>query len=281
MPKSLHNTLLTTLALLLLIATPVATTAQAITLNGTATLPQVEAGSDPTGPSTADGNSAPGSTASLCNRGDEQSPINIDTVYPYLLDYRKNTAYPTRITAPRLRFVMFPTPLDLTREADGIRVHVTSGSYTRVNRERYELEDIRFRTPSEHLINGHRYPAEIQFLHHHDNALAIFSIFVEEGSSANPVLTEILNNAPHLVGETNSFRRRRIDTALLLPGSKGFFTYSGSLSSPPCTEQVRRFVMKDPIRASREQLLALRGLAGDNARPIQAIGERMVLQTSY
>ena len=116
---------------------------------------------------------------------------------------------------------------------------------------------------------------------HHDNAKAVFSVFIEEGSNANPVLSEILNNAPRRVGETSTYRRRRIDTALLLPGNKGFYVYDGSMSSPPCTEQVRHFVMKTPIQASREQLLALRGLAGDTARPVQSIGDRMVLQTPY
>ena len=132
---------------------------------------------------------ADASPASLCNDGSEQSPINIDTVYPYRLDYQRNPAQPSRIDPPRLRFVMFPTALALTREADGVRARITSGSYTRVNRERYELSDIRFRTPAEHLVNGHRYPVEIQLLHRHNNALAIFSVFVEEGNTVNPVLS--------------------------------------------------------------------------------------------
>lgn len=218
---------------------------------------------------------------SLCDSGTHQSPIDITTVYPYRWDYHKNQAYPTKVTAPRLRFVMFPSSLEVSRESDGVSTHITSGSYTRVNRDRYDLQEIRFRTPAEHLINGYRYPAEIQFLHHHDDAQAIFSVFVQEGGTANPTLREILNNAPHQVGETNTFRRRRIDTALLLPGSKGFFVYDGSLSTQPCNEQVTRFVMKNPIRATREQILALRGLSGKTARPVQPLGERTVLQTAY
>ena len=224
---------------------------------------------------------SPKATPSLCDNGSQQSPIDIQTVYPYRWEYHNNQTYPTRIEAPRLRFVMFPSSLEVSRESDGISTHITSGSYTRVNRDRYDLQEIRFRTPAEHLINGFRYPAEIQFLHHHDDALAIFSVFVQEGGTANPTLREILNNAPHQVGETNTFRRRRIDTALLLPGSKGFFIYNGSLSTPPCTEQVTHFVMKHPIRATREQILALRGLSGETARPVQPLGERTVLQTAY
>lgn len=221
------------------------------------------------------------SPSSLCNNGSQQSPIDITTAYPYRWDYRTNRNYPTKVTAPRLRFVMFPSTLEISLESDGISAHINSGSYTRVNRDRYQLKEIRFRTPAEHLVNGYRYPAEIQLMHQHGDAMAVFSVFVQEGGSANPTLSEIINNAPDQIGETNTFRRRRLDTALLLPGSKGFFVYDGSLSSQPCTEQVTRIVMKTPIVASREQLLALRSLSGDTARPVQPLGQRTVLQTSY
>lgn len=269
----------TAIAALSTLAPTVASAAPSAAASGSSDVAESSAATlDASNASTAN---QPEDTRSLCNNGDHQSPIDIAIAYPYRWDYHNKQSYPTKVTAPRLRFVMFPSSLEVSREIDGVSTRITSGSYTRVNRDRYELKEIRFRTPAEHLINGYRYPAEIQFLHRHDNALAIFSVFVQEGGTANPTLREILNNAPHQVGETNSFRRRRIDTALLLPGSKGFFVYDGSLSTQPCTEQVTRFVMKNPIRATREQILALRGLSGDTARSVQPLGERTVLQTAY
>ncbi len=217
---------------------------------------------------------------SLCNKGTHQSPIDIGTVYPYRLERIGNASRLARVDPPRLRFVMYPTLLEVTREANGMRVHVTSGSYTRVNRQRYELTEVQFHTPAEHLVNGHRYPAELQMIHRHNNALAIFSVFLEAGT-ANDTLQEIINSAPENAGDTRGSRHHRIDTALLLPGDKGYYQYQGSLSTPPCSEDITWFVMKKPIQASRQQLLALRGLLGDNARPVQDLAERKVVQTRY
>ena len=45
-----------------------------------------------------------------------------------------------------------------------------------------------------------------------------------------------------------------------------YFTYKGSITTPPCYESVRWFVMKSPIAITKQQLDELRMLEGSNGR---------------
>ena len=66
----------------------------------------------------------------------------------------------------------------------------------------------------------------------------------------------------------------------LLPASKAYYAYDGSLTAPPCTEGVRWIVMKQPLELSAAQLARLSRLFPNNARPVQALHGRVVTQTS-
>jgi carbonic anhydrase len=68
-----------------------------------------------------------------------------------------------------------------------------------------------------------------------------------------------------------------IDPAQLLPARRGYFTYEGSLTTPPCTQGVTWFVMKSPVSVSAEQVSMFGGLYPANARPTQPVNGRPVL----
>lgn len=209
-----------------------------------------------------------------------ETSLDIESVSSFYWDHQGGRP-PRRVTPPLLRFVMFLTPLRVSLDALGLRVEARGGSYTRVDQQRYDLASIRVRSPSGHRISGQDYPAELLLLHRKGKDLLIISVFIQQGAKTHPILAEILDSAPNAIGETASYRRRYIDTALLLPGDKGYYLYDETLSDRGCGNKVRHVVMKQPIYASHEQLMALRGLPGNQTREPDKQGDRRVLQTLY
>ena len=94
----------------------------------------------------------------------------------------------------------------------------------------------------------------------------------------NRALSELM---PHLPIEPD--QRSRVENVLInardfMPDDKSYYRYAGSLTMPPCTEGVSWYVLKESIEASAEQIDLLRGvLGGDNARPLQSRGNRLIL----
>lgn len=121
--------------------------------------------------------------------------------------------------------------------------------------------------PSEHSINNKIYPAELHFVHQDKDAnLAVVGVFLTEGAS-NKVIKEIIDTAnkgdkaKHAIGDD--------DLMNLIPKNKEYFHYMGSLTTPPCTEGVHWYVMKNPIEMSKEEIAELDKIMPENARPIQ------------
>jgi carbonic anhydrase len=70
-----------------------------------------------------------------------------------------------------------------------------------------------------------------------------------------------------------------IDPSALLPATRGYFTYVGSLTTPPCTEGVRWFVLKSPLSLSEGQIATFAKLYPADARPVQPLNGREVLSS--
>lgn len=146
-----------------------------------------------------------------------------------------------------------------------IRV-TTSGGMLMHDGRIYGLRQFHVHTPAEHTLNGTRYPAEVHLVHRaQDGTLAILGVFVEEGSTTNPALKTWITGAD----TTMTFRPTQF-----FPQKQNYYTYEGSLTTPPCSEPVRWMVMDRPISASAAQLDTLRAHQPDNARPLQPRDDR-------
>jgi carbonic anhydrase len=95
----------------------------------------------------------------------------------------------------------------------------------------------------------------------------------------NSLIQTLWNHVPLVKGKVET-PAVVIDVNQLLPANKGYFTYMGSLSTPPCTENVLRYVMKTPIYVSEEQVKNFDRIYPMNARPLQPKGDRLVKEST-
>lgn len=157
-----------------------------------------------------------------------------------------------------------------------IQFNYDAGSSITVNGLQYDLLQFHFHTHSEHLVNSVSYPMEVHLVHKNaaTGNLAVIGVFFEEGAE-NPLLAHYIDHLPAHHDET--FTSDETYTAAdLLPAGTGYYTYGGSLTTPPCSEIVTWIVMKDPITASTAQIHDIETLEHENFRPVQPLEGRTI-----
>lgn len=197
-----------------------------------------------------------------CSSGESQSPINISKFLQEDL--------------PDIEPGFKPSPLVVKNNGHTIEVDFQSGSGFSVDGHQHALQHAHFHTPSEHYLDGAPYPMELHLLHTSPaGGLAMIAVMVKLGEH-NPVVEGIWQNTPITAGGEKVIDTVEISAADLLPPSLDYYKYEGSLTVPPCTEGVQWFVLKEPIELSETQLKAFQALFPVNARPVQALNERVV-----
>lgn len=202
-----------------------------------------------------------------CKQGKNQSPINI------------SRAVDARLPAIDFEYAML-VPENIVNTGHTIQVNIRSGGSIELDDKDFTLKQFHFHTPSENKIDGVSYPLEIHFIHtSEDNELAIVSILYQPGPMDNLALIPLINNLPMNKGDSNRLSAK--DTQLFERDKdvKNYFRYTGSLTTPPCTEGVRWIVMQSRPGLSQRQLHAFqRALKQPNNRPIQPLNGRIVLK---
>jgi carbonic anhydrase len=204
-----------------------------------------------------------------CKIGRNQSPIDI----------RDKLAVGT-IGLPGLDVVYGIPEFAVINNGHTIQVNYPIGnSYIKVGGHRFELLQFHFHTPSEHQKEGFNYPMEMHLVHKDgDGNLAVIGILYKEGAF-NPELQKLIDNLPKDVGQVHRHKEVRLDLRKFFPKDTRFYKYSGSLTTPPCSEGVYWMVFKQPIEASADQIAIMEKLMGANNRPVQGIHSRHVLKS--
>lgn len=149
------------------------------------------------------------------------------------------------------------------------------GNTIRINETNYELLQFHYHGLSEHTVEGEYYPLEVHFVHRAtDQDFAVIGVFYEIGDE-NPLFTDFLAHFPMEEGKFED-HSTEIDLMALLPDNKSYYHYSGSLTTPPCTEVVNWYVLKTPVTASQEQLSSFQDILQNNYRPVQALNDRSI-----
>lgn len=229
-----------------------------------------------------------GPDSSLCEKGMNQSPID-------LLRTRKTTLDDLQFSYRDAPFHVVNNghtlqevePLSETAKSRYPKhgqtvLHSDKDSTIEFDGDLYLLEQFHFHTPSEHTIDHRHYPMELHLVHHNErHETAVVAVFMEEGKH-NPFFETFLEHAPSKVGEINDDHDHAVNPMNLLPDRKSYYLYSGSFTTPPCTEGVVWMIMHDPIEVSPEQIQKFRTLVGhDNVRPIQPLHKRFVLESNF
>ena len=197
-----------------------------------------------------------------CSSGQRQSPINI--VRPArekFLTALKFAYKPSRFRRyNRKRFVRF-VPLEKN---------------TVIARDqKYTLDSMIIHVRSEHRIESIPYDMEIQLLHSRPgDQKIILSILVEEGFQPNRPLNKLLTGIPNASDNPNE--TVAVDLTKLLPKSRTYFYYEGSMTHPPCSEGIFWYVFRGAIRASSAQVERYLKVAGYNSRPPQPAHGRAI-----
>ncbi|MBP5991977.1 MAG: carbonic anhydrase family protein [Piscinibacter sp.] len=200
-----------------------------------------------------------------CASGTRQSPIDIREGIKVQLDL--------------VPFDYKPSAFRVIDNGHTVQVNVAPGNSIEVMGRRYELAQFHFHRPSEERIDGRQFDMVVHLVHKDpEGRLAVVAVLLERGS-AQPVVQKVWNNLPLEKGEEVP-ARDTLDLAALLPSERSYFTYMGSLTTPPCSEGVLWMVMKQPVAISPEQIGIFARLYPMNARPIQSAAGRLIKESN-
>lgn len=200
----------------------------------------------------------------VCAKGHQQSPIDI------------RGAHLNKSLKP-LEYHYIAGPVTLENNGRTIVAHVNPGSYMMADGVRYELRQFEFHHPSEEAERGKLSDMDVELLHKSaDGKLAIVEVrLAMDRGSPNAVLAALWPHLPKTAG-ANATMTDMVNAAGFLPADPGYWTYMGSLPTPPCTEGVRWFVYENEISLSLDQLRTFAALFRMNSRPLQdAHGRRI------
>lgn len=160
----------------------------------------------------------------------------------------------------------------LTLENDGhtIIAHVPEGSYMVADGVRYELQSFSFHHPSEHAVGGKLNDMDVELLHKSaDGKLAIVAVrFTMERGDPNAVMAALWPHLPKTSGAKEKLTEY-VNAGGFLPADRGYWTYTGSLTAPPCTEDVRWFIYQEPLSMSLVQLKQFQSMFRISSRTIE------------
>lgn len=188
-------------------------------------------------------------TAKECVRGEHQSPIDLSVI---------------QAKAKKSEFIIHYKDSVAEIENDGhtIKEKFKKENYVFFKNKKYFLKQLHFHGHSEHSLNGIYYPAEVHLVHKNENnELLVLGIFIELNSSRN-----------NRFGFFKNINKKRtlVKLSKIKDLNGSFFYYNGSLTTPPCTENVEWIIFDKHISLNHSQLYPFRQIFKNNYRPVNS-----------
>ena len=199
-----------------------------------------------------------------CSEGKNQSPINL-------------TGFIESDLRP-IEFNYDAGAKEIVHNGHTVQVNFAPGSEIFVDGHAFELKQVQFHAPSENHIEGKSFPMEAHLVHADEAGnLAVVAVMFVEGDT-NPSLAGVWSYMPGIEGGKQYFPSG-VSAEGILPANRDYFRFNGSLTTPPCSEGVEWFVMKEPVAVSKDQIEKFVNVMGHpNNRPIQPLNARQVLK---
>jgi carbonic anhydrase len=198
-----------------------------------------------------------------CATGKSQSPIDLrkptrGDPTPIRLDYKKGTT-------------------EILNNGHTVQVNYQPGSSLTLDGRSFELKQFHFHAPSENTVNGKHFPLEGHLVHEDkDGNLAVIAVMFREGP-ANPFIASLWKMMPTKEGEDKALAEP-LSVLQMLPAERHYYLFTGSLTTPPCSEGVRWLVLQKAMSASKAQIDAfVKAVGFPNNRPVQPLNARQVL----
>ena len=202
---------------------------------------------------------------SSCSSGRAQSPIDVKDTKPADL--------------PALKIDYREVPLNIIDNGHTIQVNYSPGSILSAGGRTYTLKQFHFHHPSEEHIYGRSFPLVAHLVHlDGEGHLAVIAVLFETGT-ANALIDTLWKNIPSEKGMAQEVPSVSVQVRDLLPRERAYFTFVGSLTTPPCTEGVIWYILRSHATISQEQVDAFAKIYPSNARPIQPTNGREILQS--
>jgi carbonic anhydrase len=201
-----------------------------------------------------------------CKSGKHESPIDIKNAEPADLK--------------PIQFDYKLSPMKIVNNGHTILVKYEPGSSITVDGKQYPLVQFHFHHPSEEEINDQKSDMVLHLVHVSADGQAVAIAVLLKSGGENPLIRDIWAHIPKQVDKEVEFKKVVINAADLLPADQNYYTFDGSLTSPPCSD-VKWFVMKTPVELSPAQIAAFAKLYPDDARPIQPTNDRKILESNF
>ena len=250
--------------------TPTETKAATVTAKSTAIKPADAKKGDQKPHWAYEGKEGPDNWAKLspefatCDAGRNQSPINVEgSIHAAIKALKAIQKFPAK---------------DIFNNGHTVQINFKEGNMLALDNGAFQMKQVHFHAPSENTIHGKSFPLEAHFVHADAKGnLAVIGVMFTEGK-AIPALAKLWEQLPEEESQPITLKNRVMPSEFM-PDNKTYYRFSGSLTTPPCSEGVRWLLMKNPITASKEQIDAFKkAVHHSNNRPVQALNGRVIIE---
>jgi len=197
-----------------------------------------------------------------CSKGQSQSPIDISGAQDQ--------------DVADVEFSYEDSAINILNNGHTVQVNYDEGSLISVDGVDYQLLQFHFHTPSEHTVGGKSFDTEMHLVHKNDKGeLAVVGVLIARGAE-NEAFADIWAGLPEHASEVETLDAY-VNADDLLPADRSSYRYTGSLTTPPCSENVKWIVLKTPIELSGAQVDELHAIINDNNRPVQPLHKRNLI----